>query len=281
MSEQDLALQQAAFVHALLDRQAQGALLPALRGLPGVRAEDARQRGLSAYRLNAAALAERSLAAVFPRLKALFDEADFAAMAWAFWRWQAPQRGDLAQWGQALPVFLGAQEGVPLAWPALARLEWALHEAESAPDATLDAASLQLLQVLAPARLRLCLRPGLALLSLPAELLDVLGEPLDELDKDSANASSASEASEWPATGGALASHQAVELLVWRQQWRGRWRRLSPGEAALYAASLAGVDLEQALERAFEREPGFDFGACLQQALSDECLAGAAALGLE
>ncbi len=46
----------------------------------------------------------------------------------------------------------------------LARLAWAMHEAERAADAELDAASLALLGSEDPARLGLRMRPGLQLL---------------------------------------------------------------------------------------------------------------------
>jgi hypothetical protein len=156
MSRAALAARQQVLLAALVG----GHAVPA--GLRGLRSEDP-AAGLRAYRRHAQALADKALAAVFPRLRELLGEAQFAAMAWAFWR-QCPPQGELGAWGQDLPGFLSAQPGMDEEPPVLARLEWALHLAERAADAELDAGSLQLLGEADPARLALRLRPGLQLL---------------------------------------------------------------------------------------------------------------------
>ena len=48
----------------------------------------------------------QALAVPFARVKQALGEADFAALAWSFWRAHPPERGDLAQWGGALAGFL-------------------------------------------------------------------------------------------------------------------------------------------------------------------------------
>lgn len=119
--------------------------------------------GLAAYRRNARALAARALAASYPSVVAELGDADFAAMAWRFWRDHPPQRGDIGEWGEALAGFLATHAGEASGLPQLARRDWALSRAERAADATLDAASLERLADTPPARLRLELRPGVAL----------------------------------------------------------------------------------------------------------------------
>lgn len=98
--------------------------------------------GLQAYRRNAQGLSARALAAVYPRLQAELGEADFAAMAWTFWRRHPPRSGDLGDWGQDLPAFLASQPGMDMPLVALARVEWACHGAERAADVLPDLASL-------------------------------------------------------------------------------------------------------------------------------------------
>ncbi|MDT8998736.1 putative DNA-binding domain-containing protein [Paucibacter sp. APW11] len=254
MSELELQ-RQAGLVQALLNREAEPALIGQLRALPGIAATDGRLRGLTAYRLNAAAVAERSLAAVFVQLRRQFSDEDFAAMAWAFWRWRPPVRGDLACWGQDLPEFLAAQPDVPAGWPGVAALEWALHQAERATDASLDAASLQLLQQHGADQLGLRMRPGLQVLQLDEQALALVDEGGEQP----------------PAS-------ESYGVLVWRCQWRGRWRRLDAAEQQCYAALLAGASLQQALDHALALDADFDFTAWFQQALLDECLAGATLL---
>lgn len=145
--------QQQAFVDALLGR----ADTPA--GLTGT------ERGLAAYRGNLRALSAQALAIAFGRLQAALGEAEFASLAWTFWRKHPPESGDLGQWGGALEGFLVERAGEDSGLPDLARLDWASHEAERAADATLDADSLSLLGTTSPEQLWLRLRPGVALLA--------------------------------------------------------------------------------------------------------------------
>lgn len=122
-------------------------------------------RGLAAYRGNLVALSAQALAGPFGRLRDALGEAEFAALAWTFWRAHPPERGDLGEWGGALAGFLVERAGEASGLPDLARLGWALHRAERAADAELDAGSLALLGSAPPEALWLQLRPGVALLA--------------------------------------------------------------------------------------------------------------------
>lgn len=145
--------QQQAFVDAVLGRG------EAPAGLTGG------ERGLAAYRDNLRALSAQALAVPFTRLREALGEGEFAALAWSFWRASPPERGDLAQWGGALEAFLVERAGESSGLPDLARLDWAVHRAERAADAELDADSLALLATTPPEALWLQLRPGMAVLA--------------------------------------------------------------------------------------------------------------------
>lgn len=123
------------------------------------------ERGLSAYRGNLVALSAQALAVPFGPLRDALGEAEFAALAWSFWRANPPGRGDLGEWGGALAGFLAERAGEASGLPDLARLGWALHQAERAADAALEADSLPLLGSTPPEALWLQLRPGVALLA--------------------------------------------------------------------------------------------------------------------
>lgn len=144
---------QQAFVDALLGRG------DAPEGLTGS------ERGLAAYRNNLRALSAQALAVPFARLRDELGEDEFASLAWTFWRTHPPRNGDLGQWGGALAAFLIERAGEASGLPDLARLDWALHQAERAADADLDVESLTLLGTTAPESLWLQLRPGVALLA--------------------------------------------------------------------------------------------------------------------
>lgn len=204
MTKAVMARQQA-LVAALTSR---GPAPPGLSALAGV--EDGIARGLQAYRVNAQALSAKALGAVYPQLKALLGEASFDAMAWTFWRTCPPSQGDLAQWGGALASFLAAQDGMDAELPDLARLEWALHQAEAAADVELDTASLGLLASVEAVDLALRLRPGVQV----------------------------------------LAQQTTGPLLVWRKGWQAHSMALTDAEAGLMQALLDGLDLETALSLA-------------------------------
>jgi Putative DNA-binding domain len=241
MSETELRRQQA-LMQALM--QARPADPP-----PGSRAlgNVSLARGLQAYRGHAQALAARALASVFGRLQAEFGAAEFAAMAWAFWRACPPQQGDLGGWGQALPEFLRDQSGMPDWLPDLARLEWAGHQAERAVDAELDAASLQALAEQEACALGLRLRPGLQLLSVAA-----VAAALWPLDVDD--------------------TEQRVCVLVWRRGWRAEACRLGADQALFMQGLLRGQSLQQTLDQTLAAHAAFDFAAWLQAALSQAWL---------
>lgn len=239
--------EQQALVLALLGRGEAPAELCGLRG-----SHSDRERGLAAYRNNLRALSAQALGGPFSRLRELLGDDDFAAMAWSFWREQPPERGDLAHWGSALADWLQARAGAESGLPGLARLEWALHQAERAAEVVLDTASLQRLADTEPARLGLRLRPGVALLHLEPAAWAHLGEP-----------------------------EQAACALVWREGWRAQWQRLDAGDAELTAVLLQGGSLESALQAASAALQGmgaagdYELTGWLTQALSKTWLQSA------
>jgi Putative DNA-binding domain len=122
--------------------------------------------GLAAYRANAGAVAERALAVTFPTLAALVGEEAFAALARDFRHHHPPSRGDLGEWGGALPAFVEASTQLADE-PFLAdcaRLDGLVHRASRAADDDGSALDLQPLLEGDPAHLRLALRSGSALL---------------------------------------------------------------------------------------------------------------------
>ncbi|HEY4083195.1 MAG TPA: DNA-binding domain-containing protein [Burkholderiaceae bacterium] len=196
------AERQQALLEAVLGR---GDAAAGTRGLPGV--EGGAARGLQAYRGNAQGLAARTLASVYPRLQETLADNGFDAMAWTFWRRHPPVVGDLGQWGGALADFLAAQEGMANELVDLARLEWAVHEAEAAADDELDGASLARLGTHEPQQLRMRFRAGLQLLTQQSDGV----------------------------------------LLVWRQGWRGVSMPLDAATAKFMQALMNGQDLDAAL----------------------------------
>ena len=108
----------------------------ALQGWVRAPAGASAAQGLAAYRSNAGALAERALGSAFPTIAALIGAESFAALARHFWHEQPPVRGDVGEWGDALPAFIAASAQLAEE-PYLAdsaRLDWAVHAATRAAD---------------------------------------------------------------------------------------------------------------------------------------------------
>lgn len=249
------------------EAQRQRALLSAFAGAPiaGLREHGARAaRGLEAYRANAEAIAERALAAAFPTVQAMLGAEDFGQLAREFWRAQPPSRGDLGEWGDRLAAWLQTHAQLA-AWPYLpdcARLDCALHRCERAADASLDAASLALLESTDPAALRLELMPGVALIRSAWPVASIhAAHQVDGVEAEHAFAD----------VRAAIAAARAEDALVAREGWRAVVHRLGDADARWTQSVLDGRDLARALDDA---GAAFDFAAWLQTALRHAWLKG-------
>lgn len=214
---------QQAFVDAVLGR-----------GEAPQRLRDARG-GLDLYRNNLRALSAQALGVAFVRLREALGEDDFASLAWTFWRHAPPVSGDLGDWGAELAGFLIERAGEESGLPDLARLDWAVHCAERAADAPLDAESLQLLGTTTPEALWLALRPAVMLLAQREGAVLV-----------------------WRAT--------------WRGAWRALSSGEAAFFAAVISGASLAEALEQAEVKGSGSQADFDFGTWLQAALQNAWL---------
>jgi hypothetical protein len=227
------------------------------------------QRGLRAYRANAAGIAERALAAAYPTVSALIGAPDGAALARALWRASPPRRGDLAQWAQDLPEFIeGLRDLDP--WPYLAdcaRLDAAVLRCESATDAEMRPDTLALLAEHPPQRLVLRLLPSVGLLASdwPVATLHAAhaaGPPDAGAAERRMNAARV-----------ALAERRAESVVIARSGWRALAQAVDASTFAWMRSLRTGANLAEALARA---GTGFDFSAWLLQALQRQWIAHAA-----
>lgn len=211
-------------------------------------------RGLQAYRAHAGALAERALGAAFPTVALLVGEESFAALARALWQAQPPQQGDIAQWGAALPAFIGAapQLADEPYLADVARLDWAVHRAELAADGDASVQGLQQLADGDPATLRLCLAEGVALIASPHPVVSIW----------QAHRSNAAE--RFAPVRAALARGDGERALVHREGFAVRVLAVPEATAGFMQALRAGASLGHALDAA---GPGFAFDGWLVQAL--------------
>jgi hypothetical protein len=220
--------------------------------------------GLAAYRANAGEIAERALAGAFPTIAALLGDESFAALARDFWQQQPPQRGDLAQWGDQLPAFIGEQPSLA-AEPYLAgsaRLDWAVHAAGQAADAPDAAPALERLADTDPTALRLLLPAGSALVDSHWPIASIW---LAHQRDDDAR---------FDAVRDAFAAERGECAFVARRGLAVQVHALDQPTARLHGALLAGQTLADALDAAGD----FDFGAWLARALRERWLVAVQAL---
>jgi Putative DNA-binding domain len=213
-------------------------------------------RGLVAYRANAQALAHRAMSAAFPRLERMLGEDAFPALAAAFWRAHPPTRGDIAEWGDALPGWIAAQPSLAT-WPWLpdaARLDWAVHQAERAADALPDMGSLALLGEHDPGRLGLLFMPGVALVDSAWPIVTVFDAHAEAVKAEALDAMRR-----------ALDAGEAQAALITRPAWRAKVLAVDRPTARFIAVLLAQGDLGSALAQAVPE--GFDFAAWLPRAV--------------
>ena len=225
-------------------RRGTGASLALWLRESGVRA----QQGLDAYRGNAAAIAERTLAAAFPTVQQLLGEPSFAQLARLFWLRQPPRCGDLALYGDGLPDWI-ANDAQLASEPYLsdvARVDWAVHAIEHAADVAAPPAGLSLLAQLDPSQLSLRLRPGLAVVVSRWPVVTIW------------QAHRSDEADRFAPVRQAFANQAAETALVSRPQWRASVCVLDEATARFMAALQEGAALAAALDaggEAFAFEP--------------------------
>lgn len=224
-----------------------------------LREAPARQaRALAAYRANGSAMAERALAAAFPTVAALVGEETFALVARAHWCAEPPEVGDLARFGSGLAAALADDPqlaDVPYLGD-VARLDWAVHQAELAADDDVPTAGLDLLAQADPAALRIALRSGIALVASRwpiVTLWQAHRRPADDPADD-----------RFADARAALARGDAETASVYRAGWRARVQTLAPADAHFTAALLAPHTLAGALDAA---GADFDFEPWLLRAL--------------
>jgi hypothetical protein len=243
----------------------QSALLAAIRAtrrdipLTGLQAGTVlMERGLSAYRANAQAIAARALGTAFATVQTMLGPENFQALTQDFLHHHPPVKGDLGEWGAALPAFISDQAGLA-AWPYLAdcaRLDHAIHQCERAADAEFDAASMARLGDTDPAQLRVNFLPGTALIEShwPAALIH------------QAHAQAEGDAREalFAQVRVAMETPQPNAALVCRKGWRAEITCVAAHDVVFSRHVLWGASLADAL---LDADAAFDFNTWLTAAV--------------
>ena len=236
-------------------------------------------RGLKSYQTNGKVLAHRALSTAYPVLAQLVGAESFEHLAHALWHAHPPVRGDLAQWGDALPAFVAASDqlaDVPYL-ADVARVEWALHHCASRADGSAQPQTFALLAEADPIQLELLLSPGCAVVqsAWPVASIVTAHQAATALGLSSAAQSVLSDEPNVPdltEVSNKLNRGEGESAVVWRYHFQPRVRQARPGEADFLLALLAGRSLAVALPD----DSPLDFGAWLTLAVSSGLLLGVA-----
>lgn len=216
-------------------------------------------QGLAAYRSNAGALAERALGSAYPTIAALVGAESFAALARHFWHEHPPVRGDVGEWGDALPAFVAdsAQLADEPTLADCARLDWAVHAATRAADALGTwPPALDALATTEPSQLRVQLAAGAAVVASRWPIVAIwrahhAGEPFENVRA-------------------AFAAAREETAFVWRDDgFAIHVEALDTADARFTAALIGGHSLAAALDQSGER---FSFDRWLERALRSRWL---------
>ena len=215
---------------------------------------------LAIYRGNVLASAIKALSATFPVIQKVVGVEFFEGLVRAYLRARPSTSGDLTDYGDRWPAFVAEfphTQSLPYL-PDLARLEWAVHRAYGAADATpLDATGLAAVPPERQSDIRFAWAPGTAVVESRFPLARIWAlhqsDYAGEFEVD------------W-------SLRQAV--LVARSDFAVTVAEANAGDAAFLSQSLAGAPLGDATTAALETDPAFDLGALLARAMSGSLICG-------
>ncbi|MGZ3236425.1 MAG: HvfC/BufC family peptide modification chaperone [Burkholderiaceae bacterium] len=252
-----LAEAQKLFSDALFDAAVEPQSLPLFKG-------DARlaEQRFALYRGNLSATWDKTLSAAYPVLKALVGEEFFGGLSRAYGKAYPSQLGDLNQFGAQFAEFLTDFPYVseyPY-FPDMARLEWALHRAHYADNASaFNPADIVQLTPEQLDRICLLLHPAVALIQSEWAIVELWQAHLPD--------------DEYPFPTDMERNNHA---LIARPQWKTEVLPLQPSAYAALHALQNGKTLGAALDAALEVDAEFDFGLHLQQWLQHAIFVGIA-----
>ena len=218
------------------------------------------EQRLAIYRANVAAAATKALSAAYPVIQQVVGDEFFDGLARAYQRAVPSTSGDLYDYGAAFGDFVAEfphTQSLPYL-PDLARLEWAVHRAYGAADASpWDSQALTQVEPARQAAIRFDWAAGTAVIvsNFPVARIWLIHQPGfdSEFSVD------------WSVRESALVAREGFRVVV---------RALSAGDAAFIDSSVAGAALGASAERALALDPEFDLGALLGQLVASNAIRG-------
>lgn len=199
-------------------------------------------QGISIYRRNLLANAQRALSISFPTVFELLDRGISQNLVYQFLRLSPPSQGDWAQWGAGFPHFIATIE-VGYRYPYLsdcAAVDWHVHCAVHGIDQTLEQSSLQRLTDSEPENIVIEFNQNVTLIQTKHPLTEIFQahHHSDELHREVAM----NKAKE-------VLSREPVEqvVMIYRPEFKPEVSTLTASEGAFMLCLMSGKSLEQAL----------------------------------
>jgi hypothetical protein len=218
-------------------------------------------RGISIYRRNLLANAQRALTITFPTVFELLDSNISESLVYQFLRNSPPHQGDWAQWGESFPHFLETtEEGENYPYIAdCATLDWYVHCALKGIDQTLLETSLQVLSESEPEHIFIEFNPNVKVLNTVYPIADIFEAHHND---EEVQRKVAMENAKKSLSG----KYFEQVVLVYRPEFQPKVTSLTASEGLFINVLLAGGSLEQALNTV-ENDNEFSFEQWLLNAI--------------
>lgn len=199
-------------------------------------------QGISIYRRNLLANAQRALSITFPTVFKLLDSDVSADLVKQFQQASPPDKGDWGQWGDKFADFIMTTD-INDDYPFLAdcsALDWYFHCALHGGDQALDQTSLQLLGTCEPAQLVIIFNQNVQLLSSRYPIADIFDahhhhdEQLRQVALNNAN----------QALSSALVDNL---IMIYRPEYQPRVTKLTSSEGRFTQSLRNGNSLAESL----------------------------------
>jgi hypothetical protein len=214
---------------------------------------------IAVYRNNVLGNYRRALAATYPVVRQLVGGPEFDAAVAAFVRAHPSLHGDVNRYGGEMARFLGAYPAARklVYLPDIARLEWAIDQANIAADAPpLDLAKLSAVPVAALGELRFALHPSAQIVKSRYPIFRIW------------------QTNQPGCTGGdSVDRGEGGDVLLVRRAPDGVIiERLRPGEHAFLVALARHKRLDEAEQRGASAEATFDLAEVLQRQVAAQTI---------
>lgn len=223
-------------------------------------------RGISIYRRNLLANAQRALSITFPTVFQLLDSDNFENISQQFLKHSPPTHGDWAQWGRDLADYIATTD-TGRDYPYLSdctNLDWHIHRALHGCDQTIQRASLQLLVDVEPKNITVEFNKNMTLISTENPIAEIFQahHHSDETQRDASMNKAKKALSQAP---------EKNTVMISRPDFQPKVTRLNHDDAEFILNLKSGCSLATSLD-AISPSSNFSFQQWLLAAIKNNLI---------